>query len=360
MLATTPALAKHFPSAAPAHLDCGFGAHAVLPPGTVNASLLAPSTLQRPIFIMPPANQKLFRIGIFYDGNYFRRVSNYYSSAHPRKARISIEGLHNFIRARAAAEEGIDVKFTQIVDAHYFRGRMKAREAEERDILFQERSFEDVLMYEGVTTHYLPKGREGEKGIDVWLALEAFEMAIYKHFDVLALVAADGDFVPLARKLNTLGTRVMLLGWDFSFTDNGGNLRETRTSQLLLNEVTYPLQMDEIINASPDGNDPAIDGLFYRPEYRPASIPSPLTTTIGILTAPPEVGSTQQGRILNLKETYGFIQSEAGGDNVFFPFSSLPPGDAQRLQIGMRVSYEYSRGDRGPLAPKVWILPNQD
>jgi hypothetical protein len=84
---------------------------------------------------------------------------------------------------------------------------MKAREAEERDILFQERVFEDVLMYEGVTTHYLPKGRDGEKGIDVWLALEAFEMAIYKRFDVLVLIAGDGDFVPLARKLNTLGTR---------------------------------------------------------------------------------------------------------------------------------------------------------
>jgi cold shock CspA family protein/uncharacterized LabA/DUF88 family protein len=309
---------------------------------------------------MQPDNQKLRRIGIFYDGDYFRRVSNYYSGIHARKARISIEGLHNFIRARSAAEEGIDIKFTQIVDAHYFRGRMKAREAEERDILFQERVFEDVLMYEGVTTHYLPKGRDGEKGIDVWLALEAFEMAIYKRFDVLALVAGDGDFVPLARKLNTLGTRVMLLGWDFSFTDNAGNLRETRTSQLLYNEVTYPMRMDEIIDASQDGNDPVVDGLFYRPEFRPAAIPSPLTTTIGVLTAPPEAGSIQLGRILNLKETYGFIQPEAGGDNVFFPFSSLPPGDAQRLQMGMRVSYEYTKGDRGPMAPKVWIAPSQE
>jgi hypothetical protein len=33
---------------------------------------------------------------------------------------------------RAAAAEG-----TEVMHAHYFRGRMKAREAEERDILFQ-------------------------------------------------------------------------------------------------------------------------------------------------------------------------------------------------------------------------------
>lgn len=309
---------------------------------------------------MLPASQKLFRIGIVYDGNYFRGVSNYYSNVHSRKSRISIEGLHNFIRSRAAAEEGIDVKFTQIVDAHYFRGRMKAREAEERDILFQERSFEDVLMYEGITTHYLPKGPEGEKGIDVWLALEAFEMAIYKRFDVLALIACDGDFVPLARKLNTLGTRVMVLGWNFSFTDHNGNLRETRTSQLLLGEATYPLKMAELIDAAPPGDDPVVDGLFYRPQYAPAPIPSPLTTNIDLLTAPPEAGSIQQGRILNLKATYGFIQPDAGGDNVFFPFSSLSPDEVQQLQPGTRVSYEYTKGDRGPLAPKVWISASQD
>ncbi len=308
---------------------------------------------------MLPASQKLFRIGIVYDGNYFRGVSNYYSNIHSRKARISIEGLHNFIRSRAAAEEGIDIKFTQIVDAHYFRGRMKAREAEERDILFQERSFEDVLMYEGVTTHFLPKGPDGEKGIDVWLALEAFEMAIYKRFDVLALIACDGDFVPLARKLNTLGTRVMLLGWNFNFTDHNGNLRETRTSQMLMGEATYPLRMAEIIDASPPGDDPVVDGLFHRPQYAAAAIPNPLTTTIDLLTAPPEAGSVQQGRILNLKGTYGFIQPEAGGDNVFFPFSSLSPDDVLRLQPGVRVSYEYTKGERGPLAPKVWIVPDE-
>jgi cold shock CspA family protein len=151
----------------------------------------------------------------------------------------------------------------------------------------------------------------------------------------------------------------MLLGWGFSFTDNSGNLHETRTSQLLFSEATYLLRMDQLIDASRDGNDPVIDGLFYRPEHRPASIPSPLTTNISILTAPPDVGSTQQGRILNLKETYGIIQPDVGGDNIFFPFSSLPPSEAQRLQVGMRVSFEYGRGERGPIAPKVCILPNQ-
>ncbi len=54
-----------------------------------------------------------------------------------------------------------------------------------------------------------------EVGIDVWLALEAYDLAVHKKFDVLALVASDSDYVPLVRKLNSIGTRVMLLAWDF-------------------------------------------------------------------------------------------------------------------------------------------------
>jgi hypothetical protein len=50
---------------------------------------------------MLSTNHKLLRIGIFYDGDYFRRVSNYYASVHPRRARISIEGLHNFVPSSA-------------------------------------------------------------------------------------------------------------------------------------------------------------------------------------------------------------------------------------------------------------------
>jgi hypothetical protein len=70
----------------------------------------------------------------------------------------------------------------------------KAQEAEQRGVLLRERAFDDVLVREGVVTHYLPLGPEGEKGIDVWLALEAYELAIYKRFDVSVLVAVMAIF----------------------------------------------------------------------------------------------------------------------------------------------------------------------
>jgi uncharacterized LabA/DUF88 family protein/cold shock CspA family protein len=216
---------------------------------------------------------KLLRIGVFYDGNYFFRASSYYAYGHSRKTRLSISGLHDFIRHHIATETKTDVRLCQIVDAHYFRGRLSAFEASQRgDTLYWDRVFDDILMSEGVTTHYLPvktvDGQKQEKGIDVLLALEAFEMALYKKFDVLVLIASDGDYVPLIRKLNTLSTRVMVLSWDFEYTDDSGRKFTTRTSQDLLEEVTYPVAMHEIIDNRLRRNEPLINNLFVQSDFR--------------------------------------------------------------------------------------------
>jgi cold shock CspA family protein len=207
---------------------------------------------------------KLVRIGIFYDGNYFYHVSNYYQYVHLRRARISIPGLHDFIRNRVAKEEGCDIRFCHVVDAHYFRGRLSADDADANQRLLTERKFDDILMRAGVVTHYLPLGPRGEKGIDVWLALEALELTQMKHFDVVVLVASDGDFLPLVRKLNVMGTRVMVMAWDFQFTDRRGENRRTITSIDLLDAVTYPVQMHTIIDDKTLRHDPSIANLFVR------------------------------------------------------------------------------------------------
>ena len=198
---------------------------------------------------------KLTRIGIFADGGFFAEVSDYYRYHHFQKKRLSIEGIRSFVRQEAAKQEQVDMKFCRVVDFHYFRGRFSATEAQKRDKLFAERQFEDVLMKAGVVTHYFPRGGGAEKGIDVWLALEAFELAIYKQFNVLVLIAGDSDYVPLVRKLNTQGARVMLLAWDFSYQTDSGETRETRTSQTLIDEVTYPILMHNLIEDRSRGKD---------------------------------------------------------------------------------------------------------
>lgn len=211
-------------------------------------------------------NGRLTRIGVFYDGGYFQAVSDYYKFYHVRGARISVRGLHDFCANRVAAEEGIDTRYCRVIDAHYFRGRFAAHETAQRNRLEQERIFDDILMRENVVTHYLPRSlQRAEKGIDVWFALEAYELAIYKRFDVLVLVACDGDYLPLVRKLHTLHTRVMLLAWDFEYDDNLGNRRVTRTAQSLINEATYPVMMHDFIDSRSSKDKGVVDRLFVRP-----------------------------------------------------------------------------------------------
>jgi cold shock CspA family protein len=299
--------------------------------------------------VMISADSKLTRIGIFYDGNFFFHVSNYYQYHHERRSRISVGGLHAFVRDEVAKCEGSEQRYCQIVDAHYFRGRLRAADAETRDVLFKERVFEDVLMREGITTHYLPLSPTGEKGIDVWLALEAFELAIHKRFNVSVLIVSDGDYLPLLRKLNTIGTRVMVLGWDFKFIDPNGNERETRTAQSLLDEATYPVMMHQVIDDRARRSDPLINGLFV--PRRDASL-APAT----MQTKPP-LPSGNEGRITGavkkIKEGYGFIAPDQGGADVFFYYGDVLDVDFLDLKPGDRVEFTVGRNDRGPCAKEV-------
>jgi hypothetical protein len=122
-------------------------------------------------------------------------------------------------------------------------------------------------MRANIATHFyaidMRQATPKEVGIDVWLALEAYDLEVHKKFDVLALVACDSDYVPLVRKLNSIGTRVMLLAWDFK-TDRS----ETRTSQALINECSYPVMMHEVIDNRARQRDPLIDGLFVTERVR--------------------------------------------------------------------------------------------
>lgn len=334
----------------------------------------------------------LTRIGVFYDGNFFSMVSNYYTYIHEKKSRLSFGGLHDFIRKRVAHEEQVDQRFCQIVDIHYFRGRFSAGETAEKGKLLAERQFDDVLIREGVTTHYLPMGPDRtEKGIDVWFALEAYEMAIHKAFDVCVLVACDSDYLPLARKLNTLGTRVMVLGWDFSYVDNGVT-RMTKTSQVLLDEVSYPILMSSIIE---DRTQRAVTGTLFMPkkERRDDELVSgsnsdnidnvPDDSGAATITrvvrrkaalagvAPEPAGSTSgvasryEGVIANLidrsedvpPKRFGWIRPDEDlneGNNLYFAMIDMDePTLFDELQIGTRVSFLVGRNIQGPAAKRV-------
>jgi len=326
-----------------------------------------------------PAQSGLTRIGVFYDGNYFLHVSNYYNYSHERRSRISISGLHSFIRRQVAKEEGVNERLSQIVDAHYFRGRLNAHEANQRgNQLFYDRLFDDILMSEGVVTHYLPvktyQGYRQEKGIDVWLALEAFELAQYKKFDVVVLITSDGDYVPLIRKLNTLGSRIMVLSWDFEFLNEQGEKQVTRTSQDLLEEVSYPVAMHSLIDDRSNRNDLVIQNLFVKQQPRPVFVPATNVSTgngngnygnsnsyndkydsygdeqddepnYNVAEVDDDPNGRKISTIRSLKTGYGFVNYPP--NNLFFHYTSLLDTDFNEMQVDDEIEFTVGQNAEG-------------
>jgi len=311
---------------------------------------------------------RLTKIGVFYDGSYFSMVSSFYMYHHEKRARVSLSGLQKFIRHRVAVEEDIDEKYCQIVDAHYFRGRFSVHQMQNDEQIRKEKIWDDALIKEGVVTHYLPMGAEGsEKGIDVWLALEAFELSIYKQFSVVVLIAGDSDYIPLVRKLNGLGVRVMVLGWTYSYQAENGENKGSRASHVLMNEATYPLKMDQLINGYEEQSEEEkieISNIFIRRRTSEVNLveneplPAVAEPVVSDGEAEDSYGNTtasdgepwEEGTIINLKDGFGFIKPLAGGDNLFFHHTALTNSEFSELFKGMEVSYKIGEGRNGPAA----------
>lgn len=292
----------------------------------------------------------LVRIGIYYDGNFLFHVSNYYYYQHQVRSRISIGGLHGFIRKQVADSLGVDEAICQVVDVHYFRGRIPASDTN-KDAVYKERMFEDVLVREGVTTHYLPVSSSNEKGVDVLFALEALEAATVKKLDLVVLVASDGDYVPLVRKISAAGSKTMLIGCDFSFVDESGNKRVTRTSTRLYDEVSYPVLLNEALEDATENSDPDYDlwaSLFVPKKNRRHQ--------------KVEIKDGEFfGKVQNVLNGYGFITPEDGESfdkNLFFHMTDVEAG-SEDLETGDRVKFEMGTNDKGVCAKKVAVVDDE-
>lgn len=137
------------------------------------------------------------------------------------------------------------------------------------------------------------QGKREERGIDVWLSLEVFELVMMQRFDTVVLIVADTDYVPLLRKLKAYGVRVMLLSWEFEYTNDEGVHMTTKTSHELLTMATYPVGMHEVIECGLEQHNPLICDLFV-----------PGDNNRSVQNEP----SRQVSEILSLKNGFGFIR----------------------------------------------------
>ncbi|MDE6230386.1 MAG: NYN domain-containing protein [Muribaculaceae bacterium] len=188
-------------------------------------------------------------IGVFIDGGYYAKINRALKAQ--ERSIIRVRSLFDFISDRVAAQEGIPYADCQITEAHYFRGRFRVKEAYDKHLLYNERKFEDTLIENDVVFHYKhlrEVERDGvtevvEKGVDVWFALEAYELATFRHFDYVVLLTGDADHEMLVRKLKALKTKTVLLTWNLTDVD--------ATSPLLREEAGHHWELSEILEGDP-------------------------------------------------------------------------------------------------------------
>lgn len=188
-------------------------------------------------------------IGVFIDGGYYAKVNRALKAV--ESSIIRVRSLFDFICERLAAEEGVDPANCQITEAHYFRGRFRVKDAYDKHLLYNERKFEDTLIENDVIFHYKhlrEMEKDGvvqviEKGVDVWFALEAYELATFRKFDYVVLITGDADHEMLVRKLKALKIKTVLLTWNLANVD--------ATSPLLREEAGHHWELSSMVKADP-------------------------------------------------------------------------------------------------------------
>lgn len=196
------------------------------------------------------AHAENLSIGVFIDGGYYAKINEGLARTH--KGEVNLKNLMNVIPELIGKEYGIDRKILHVTEAHYYRGRFRAKDAEKRNLLLEEREFEDVLIENDVLCHYkhlreAPGGGIIEKGIDTWFALDTYELTLYRNLNYVVLISGDADHEMLARKLKALKTHVLLLTWDPAHTGS--------TSRFLSEEVCTHIDIGKLLTDSKELSD---------------------------------------------------------------------------------------------------------
>jgi uncharacterized LabA/DUF88 family protein len=186
-------------------------------------------------------------IGLFIDGQYYYRLDK--DLVNQKSRRVKLKGLIDFIEKTIAAKYKLERESCVVTEAHFFRGRLKANDAKDiKGGLLEERKFEDRLIENDVILHYkhvyyLPDGSPHEKGIDVWFALETFELALYRDFDFIVMITGDADYEMLARKIKSLKKPAILLSWHYDEQDP--------TAKDLKDEISFQINIINLLISNP-------------------------------------------------------------------------------------------------------------
>ncbi len=188
-------------------------------------------------------HRAICRLGVFYDGSFFSYAQNYYY--HQRKLGwLRFPELHRFLEKYVGLREQGFASY-KVVYAAWHQGLFTAKDST-ADQLTRDRNRYHDLMHAGVDPKYLPMSqKQGEKGVDVALAVDALQVGLGRMMDVAVLVTGDGDFVPLVRALNKQGVRVLAAYFAFESEDGSKSFINDR----LLTAANYAVDIGALESA---------------------------------------------------------------------------------------------------------------
>jgi len=215
------------------------------------------------------------RVMNFYDGGFFRQ-GNVYFRYKEERGWFSLPELHSLIEEYTASKVKASTDATKVVASHYYDGRPTSRASDEAQ-LEKDRDFELALIDAGITTHYLPlketpRGdgndinyRLMQKGVDVEMAIDVLDSAHEDRYDIAVLFTGDGDFVPLVKRITSLGKQVLIAYFDIDKWDgdDGSHHSATRASASLIDAANYSLNFNQLV----EDRDwkPRVRNLFFMP-----------------------------------------------------------------------------------------------
>ncbi len=217
------------------------------------------------------------RVMVFYDGSYFKQ-GNVYFRYKEKRGWFRLPALHSLFERHVAEATKTSLHMTKVVSAHYYDGRATAK-VSDGDQLGKERNFEMALIDAGIIPHFQPiremlqqssPGADPEyalaqKGVDVEFAIDVLDFAHLDRFDVAVLVAGDGDFVPLVRRVTSLGKHVLIAHFSTQkwIDDFGYPHAPTHVARALLDASSFYLDLTRLVD-EPEWQE-VLDTLFFMP-----------------------------------------------------------------------------------------------
>ena len=178
------------------------------------------------------------RIGIFYDGTFYTKAQNYFWGQ--GKGWLNFQEFHKLLEKYVSTTEQGYATY-KVVYSAWFQGTYKESKASTEN-LKKDRKNQIDLLHAGIEPKNLPMSDTlGEKGIDVYMAVETLQVGLDDKIDVAILVTGDGDFVPLVRALMKNSVKVLIAYFEY---EDGNN--KSFANERLINSANYSLNINSL------------------------------------------------------------------------------------------------------------------